>query len=106
MNRPTAPLTHQIIQELVADFLGVQAPFNAFRRDTASKGPIVPGLESLTKDQIFFYNYAMYYCEDDTGTEPSTTHPANEFRVNGVLSLLPEFASAFTCPVASSMNRN
>jgi putative endopeptidase len=67
-------------------------------------------IDGFTPAQRFFISYAQVWCENLTPeisrlyaqTDP---HAKGEFRVNGVVSNMPEFQKAFSCPAKAAMVR-
>ena len=53
--------------ENVADAGGIHAAFNAWKkRDAENPGKLLPGLEHFSKEQLFFLNYANWWCGKST----------------------------------------
>ena len=94
--------------EDVADLGGTLLAYIAWKHATqnAAKKP----REGLTPDQRFFVGMAQWACGDErleskrvhALTDP---HSPNEYRINGVVSDLPQFGSAFGCKVGQPMMR-
>ncbi len=94
--------------EDVADLGGTLLAYIAWKHATqdADKKP----MEGLTPDQRFFVGMAQWACGDERPeskrvhalTDP---HSPNEYRINGVVSDLPQFGSAFGCKVGQPMMR-
>ncbi|KAI0319791.1 hypothetical protein OF83DRAFT_1108212 [Amylostereum chailletii] len=69
---------------------------------------LLPGL-NFTREQLFFISFGREWAENikpaslvqRVRTDP---HSPNEFRVEGTLYNVPEFAKAFDCPVGSKLN--
>ena len=63
----------------------------------------------LSRDQLFFIAFGREWAENikpaslvqRVRTDP---HSPNEFRVQGTLANVPEFAKAFNCPVGSKVS--
>lgn len=58
---------------------------------------------------MFWISYAQTFGSVDgesilRDVIPTDEHAPSEFRINGVVSNLEEFASDFNCPVGSKMN--
>jgi len=68
----------------------------------ATKGQPLMARDALTPEQRFFVGFAQWACENDRPEElrvRATTDPHSpvEFRTNGVVVNMPEFAKAFGC---------
>jgi putative endopeptidase len=69
-----------------------------------------PPRDSLNAEQRFFLGWAQQWCEN---TRPEAErlkaltngHSANQYRVNGVVSNMPEFQKAFSCKANAPMVR-
>jgi putative endopeptidase len=94
--------------ENTADNGGIHLAYAAYKLRT--KAQPLGDIDGFTPDQRFFVAYAQSWCSNETPeiarlyalTDP---HPADEFRVNGVVSNMAEFAQAFKCTPASQMVR-
>jgi endothelin-converting enzyme/putative endopeptidase len=67
-------------------------------------------VEGLTPEQRFFVGMAQWACGDERPEfkrEMAITDPHSplEYRVNGVVSNLPEFGAAFACKAGAPMVR-
>jgi putative endopeptidase len=67
-------------------------------------------IDGFTPEQRFFLGWAQVWAEKYTPESArlqaqSDPHPLSRFRVNGPLSNMPEFASAFQCKVGDAMVR-
>ncbi|KAJ1552045.1 hypothetical protein HK405_012888, partial [Cladochytrium tenue] len=71
------------------------------------KNPLLPGIEELADDQLFFVGFARQQCERQRASVArqlaAWAAPAR-VRVNGAVSNLDAFARAFSCPAGSPMN--
>ncbi|VDK42067.1 unnamed protein product [Anisakis simplex] len=103
--------------ENIADNGGVRAAYRAMKKVSAEnfgKEKRIRGLEEFNQDQLFFINYAYVRIFINCKIRPegivdlllNDLHSPNKYRVNVVLSNLPEFFSAFNCPAQSSMKMN
>ncbi|CAK9816371.1 Endothelin-converting enzyme 1 [Anthophora quadrimaculata] len=103
---------NQTIGENIADTMGLQAVFRAYKRRERECGkpdPALPGLEHFTNDQSFFLSFANLWCEveDRESTIRSAkydVHSAARLRVIGPAANSQAFAKTFNCPVGSPMN--
>jgi putative endopeptidase len=94
--------------EDVADLGGTLLAYIAWK--AATKGQKLEPKDGLTPDQRFFVGMAQWACGSERPeslrmgaiTDP---HSPLEYRVNGVVSNLPEFQSAFSCTVGQPMVR-
>ncbi|BFZ14189.1 hypothetical protein BsWGS_17228 [Bradybaena similaris] len=93
----------------IADVSGLKLAYRAYKAWAASLTPIVrlPGL-TLSDEQMFFVKFAQMRCTKESYLDARSTlsgkQSPDEFRVNGPLMNLPEFARAFNCPADSFMN--
>ncbi|CAD5215091.1 unnamed protein product [Bursaphelenchus xylophilus] len=98
--------------ENIADNGGIRQAYRAYRnyiRKLGHEEKRLPGFEEYTNNQIFYISYAQSWCGH---AKPEATvrqliidpHSPMRFRVNGVVSNQPEFASAFSCSAGSPMN--
>ncbi len=94
--------------EDVADLGGTLLAYIAWKKAEAGKD--LKPVDGLTPDQRFFVGMAQWACGDERPesrrahalTDP---HSPNEYRINGVVSNMPEFATAFSCKVGQPMVR-
>jgi putative endopeptidase len=94
--------------EDVADLGGTFLAYLAWKR--AAEGQDLKPQDGLTPDQRFFVGMAQWACSDqrpETARMRATTDPHSPeiYRVNGVVSNLPAFASAFGCKPGTPMVR-
>jgi endothelin-converting enzyme/putative endopeptidase len=90
--------------ENIADLGGIQLAYRAFVRTHGTGG----GAAGFTDAQLFFLGTAQAWCSKTrpenarvrVATDP---HSPPEFRVNGPLANLPEFAGAFGCRAGARM---
>jgi endothelin-converting enzyme/putative endopeptidase len=95
--------------ENIADLGGLKLSYAAFQR-AEKEHPATPTLAGFTPDQQFFLGFAQAWCSNYrpealrllVATNP---HSPPKFRVDGPLSNLPAFASAFQCKEGSAMVR-
>ncbi|OJJ51714.1 hypothetical protein ASPZODRAFT_88397 [Penicilliopsis zonata CBS 506.65] len=90
--------------ENIADAGGLAAAFHAWRkRDEASPDPLIPGLSTFSKEQLFFVSYASWWCSKTTReaaeeaifNDPHAPKPA---RIIETMANSREFKDAFNCP--------
>lgn len=94
--------------EDVADLGGTMLAYLAWKHVMA--GQDLKPEDNLTPDQRFFVGMAQWACGDDRPelkrmraiTDP---HSPLEYRVNGVVANLPQFAEAFGCKAGQPMVR-
>jgi putative endopeptidase len=94
--------------EDVADLGGTFLAYLAWK--TATQGQNLQPADGLTPDQRFFVGMAQWACGDErpeTKRMDAITNPHSplEYRVNGVVSNMPEFGQAFACRVGQPMVR-
>jgi putative endopeptidase len=94
--------------ENAADNGGVRIAYMALMDTLAGKEP--PKRDNFTAEQRLFLGWGQIWCQNETAesarlraqTDP---HSPGRFRVNGVVSNMPEFQKAFSCPAGSPMVR-
>src|SRR4029078_4825299 len=94
--------------EDVADLGGTLIAYAAWKKATAQQK--LEPRDGLSPDQRFFVGLAQWACENNrpeslrvqAATDP---HSPGKYRINGVVSNLPAFASAFSCKPGSPMVR-
>jgi len=94
--------------EDVADLGGTLLAYIAWK--TATKGQDLRPIDGFTPDQRFFIGYGQWTCENERPenlrmhalTDP---HSPGRFRVNGIVSDLPQFQQAFGCKPGQPMAR-
>jgi len=94
--------------ENTADAGGLRVAYMALMETLDGKEP--PKRDGFTAAQRFFLGWGQAWCENITEesarlqaqTDP---HALSEFRVNGVVSNMPEFQKAFMCRVGQPMVR-
>jgi endothelin-converting enzyme/putative endopeptidase len=94
--------------ENVADLGGVRLGYVALMKILA-KNP-APDIGGFTPAQRYFIAYGQSWCghtrpEDKRLRVATDPHSPPEFRVNGVVSDMPEFAAAFSCKAGAPMVR-
>ncbi len=94
--------------EDVADLGGTLLAYIAWKHATGDKD--LKPIDGLTPDQRFFVGMAQWACGHERSeakrmraiTDP---HSPDEYRINGVVSNLPEFGQAFGCKPGQAMMR-
>jgi endothelin-converting enzyme/putative endopeptidase len=94
--------------ENVGDNGGVRLALTAYLAGPGAQA--APMVDGFTPEQRFFLGYAQIWCENarpeaerlKAATNP---HASNRYRVNGVVSNMPEFQRAFACPAGAPMVR-
>jgi endothelin-converting enzyme/putative endopeptidase len=94
--------------ENTADNGGVRLAYMALMDTLSGKHP--GKREGFTVEQRFFLGYARIWCENRTDEEArlraqTDPHSPGRYRVNGVVSNMPEFQQAFACKVGQPMVR-
>jgi predicted metalloendopeptidase len=96
------------LPENIADLGGLSIAYNAFKKAQA-KNP-QDTIDGFTPEQRFFLSFARSFAakltpesiKQQVQTDP---HSIQQFRVNGVVSNMPEFAEAFGCKTGKPMIR-
>jgi endothelin-converting enzyme/putative endopeptidase len=94
--------------EDVADLGGELLAWLAWK--TANKGQNLESRDGLTPEQRFFVGFAQWVC---AGVRPeylrlkavTDPHSPPEYRINGIVSNMPEFQQAFSCKAGQPMVR-
>ncbi|MGB7727301.1 MAG: M13 family metallopeptidase [Candidatus Acidiferrum sp.] len=94
--------------EDVADLGGEILAYMAWQ--DATKGQTLQPRDGLTPEQRFFVGFAQWACENDRAEElrvraATDPHSPGEYRINGVVVNMPEFAKAFACRAGQPMNK-
>jgi putative endopeptidase len=92
--------------ENAADNGGIHIAWNALRDYTNVKD--AAPIDGLSPSQRFFLSFAQIWCgvqTDDSALTRAKTdpHSAGKFRVNGTVSNMPEFQTAFSCKTGQPM---
>ncbi|TGZ57711.1 hypothetical protein DBV15_08331 [Temnothorax longispinosus] len=103
---------NQTAGENIADTMGLEAAFRAYQRRQRECGKpdtVLPGLENLTNDQLFFLSFANLCCEaakinSTINKAKRDPHSPGRLRIIGSVSNSQDFAEAYNCPVGSAMN--
>ena len=94
--------------EDVADLGGTILAYMAWRNSTSNQR--LKPIDDLTPDQRFFVGMAQWACGSERPEQKrlnaiTNPHSPNEYRINGVVSNIPEFAAAFACKAGQPMVR-
>jgi len=94
--------------EDVADLGGQLLAYIAWK--AATKGQTLESKDGLTPDQRFFVGMAQWACGNERPENKrmdaiTNSHSPDEFRINGVVSNMPEFQNAFSCKIGQPMVR-
>ena len=94
--------------EDVADLGGTLLAYIAWKH--ATQGQDLKTVDGFTPDQRFFIGMAQWACADmrpEMKREMALTNPHSpeQYRINGVVSNMPEFAQAFSCKAGQKMVR-
>jgi endothelin-converting enzyme/putative endopeptidase len=92
--------------EDVADLGGTLLAYLAWKKATAAQD--LKSIDGFTPDQRFFIGFAQWACENNrpenqrlhAATDP---HSPGKYRINGIVSNLPEFERAFSCQPGQPM---
>jgi endothelin-converting enzyme/putative endopeptidase len=92
--------------ENTADNGGLRLAYMALMDTLAGKEP--PKRDGFTAEQRLFLGFAQVWCENKTGESARMNaqvdpHSPGQYRTNGVVSNMPEFAQAFACKVGQPM---
>ena len=92
--------------EDVADLGGEILAYIAWQNATKDRNP--KPVDGLTPEQRFFIGFAQWDCanerpEDLRVRAQTDPHSPAEYRINGVVVNMPEFAKAFSCQVGQPM---
>jgi putative endopeptidase len=94
--------------EDLADLGGTLLAYIAWEH--ATHGQELKPIDGFTPDQRFFIGMAQWACGDERPENKrvnaiTNPHSPDEYRVNGVVSDMPEFAKAFSCKLPQPMVR-
>lgn len=86
------------LSENIADLNGAQLALAAYK----ASGARDPELAGFSAEQQFFLSFAQLWCESPSDESLKLTlltdnHSPAQYRVNGVVRNMPEFAEAFAC---------
>jgi putative endopeptidase len=93
--------------ENIADLGGIKLSYAAWQTAKEKSPPSLP-LKGYNEEQQFFLAYAQTWCTKSTPEleelqAKSDPHSISKYRVNGIVSNLPQFAKAFGCKVGTPM---
>ncbi len=94
--------------EDIADLGGTLLAYLAWKNET--RGKDLQPIAGFTPDQRFFIGMAQWACGDERPESKrmsaiTNPHSPEEYRVNGVVSDMPEFQKAFSCKAGQPMVR-
>jgi putative endopeptidase len=94
--------------EDIADLGGTLLAYIAWK--AANEGKALQAIDGFTPDQRFFIGMAQWACgserpENLRVSAVTDPHSPLEYRINGVVSNMPEFQNAFSCKVGQPMVR-
>src|SRR5579862_879063 len=94
--------------EDVADLGGTLLAYIAWKK--ATEGQNLQPIDGFTPDQRFFIGYAQWACENERPenlrvSAITNPHSPGKYRVNGIVSDLPQFQKAFSCKPGQPMVR-
>ncbi len=94
--------------EDVADLGGELLAYIAWK--AVNKGKNLPVIDGFTPDQRFFIGMAQWACgserpENLRANAIADPHSPDEYRINGVVSNMPQFQNAFSCRLGQPMVR-
>ncbi|MDT7777643.1 MAG: putative endopeptidase [Acidobacteriota bacterium] len=107
---PGLNMTGKLVSgESIADLGGLTVAYTAFQKSMEGKPRPAP-IDGFTPEQRFFLGWAQVWAEKYTPEAArlqaqADPHPLSRFRVNGPLSNMPEFASAYQCKAGDPMVR-
>lgn len=92
--------------EDVADLAGLILAWDAWRAATASQR--LEPRDGLTPEQRFFVGFAQWTCENERDENKrlnavTNPHSPGQYRINGVVVNMPEYAAAFACKPGQPM---
>ena len=99
---------HLTLGEDTADLGGTLLAYIAWKH--ATQGQSLKPIDGFTPDQRFFIGMAQWACGDERTENKranaiTNPHSPEEFRINGVVANMPEFANAYSCKVGRPMVR-
>lgn len=96
--------------EDVADLGGTLIAYLAWQKAVAASGRKVEPIDGFTPEQRFFIGFGQWACENNRPEDLRVSaltdpHSPGKYRINGIVSDLPEFAQAFSCKAGQPMVR-
>jgi putative endopeptidase len=97
--------------ENTADNGGTRIALMALQNTLAAEGKSDESIDGISVEQAFFIAFGQSWCENLTPQllrmmAQSNPHSPPQFRVNGVVSNMPEFQKAFACKKGQPMVRD
>jgi len=98
------------LAENIADGVGARLAYLALQSGAKNTLPSAKLTDGFTPDQRFFLSYALRWCGNITPevlkiVASGDSHSTLKYRVNGVVSNMPEFQQAFHCKPGQPMVR-
>ncbi|KAI6216517.1 Neprilysin-1 [Aphelenchoides fujianensis] len=98
--------------ENVADNVGLRQAYHAYHQYLDKHGKheaAWPGFKNYTDDQMFFLSFANLLCTSMTKDQAvqaaiADSHAPSNWRVNGGVANMPQFARAFNCSAKAPLN--
>jgi endothelin-converting enzyme/putative endopeptidase len=92
--------------EDIADLGGTILAWAAWKE--ATRGLDLKPVDGLTPEQRFFVGLAQWACENQRAENLRVNaainpHSPGKYRINGVVTNMPEFATAFQCPAGAAL---
>lgn len=89
-----------MLEDVIADYGGLKQAYLVYKslQNISNPEPPLPRFENYTPEQMFWISYARLWCPRNR-----KDFWRNEFRVNGPLFNMPEFANDFHCRPRDSM---
>jgi putative endopeptidase len=96
--------------ENTADNGGLRLALMAYLAGPGAAGAAAPPVDGFTAEQRLFLGWGQQWCESSRPEAErlkaaTNSHSANQYRVNGVVSNMPEFRKAFSCKADAPMVR-
>jgi predicted metalloendopeptidase len=100
------------LSENIADNGGLASAFRGYQtwlRDHSVDTSLLPGLTSISHNQLFFIGFARAYCSNAKQKALDLSlmvdpHSPNHVRVNTAVGNFPEFSKAFSCHKNALLN--
>jgi endothelin-converting enzyme/putative endopeptidase len=94
--------------EDIADLGGTTLAYIAWK--AATKGQDLKPVDGFTPEQRFFIGMAQWACGDERAESKrmnavTNEHSPDEYRINGVVTNMPQFREAFSCKAGQPMAR-